>query len=592
MQISESKQNLLFPILIAVAVFVSFGSTLNGTFLWDDTYVIQKNLFIRDLSNIPDLLTSEYFAPSGIGHYTRSGEESYRPAVTLTYMLDYAVYRMNAKGYHLSNLLLHLLACLAFARLLRALTGEPRISLFGGLLFAVHPLNSETINMISYREDLLAGLFVCLALFAFVRGRGFIASLFYLCALLSKEMALVVMPLSLLHILLIRKDRAERVRIIYFFAIITIAYLILIFGVFPSPTSYHAHYPGGNFINGMATMSRVVVRYVQQAAIPVNLAVDPWFPPSHSFSEPRVLLSTSAILILLGVPFFFRFPGVLSFLYLWFFLALTPVSGVFPLTNYVAERYLYIPLMGFCGTIGFLLIRVMDRWKATKFPLIALFSIIIAVSAGMDIKRAEIWRDPIDFFTEMIRANPNSAKGQSSLGLALYRKGDRKQAQKCLIAAIRLDPDNNIARHNLACLYLEEKQDDRAEKLFREVIHRDPGFTESVYQLASLLNDKGLTQQAETYLKKALKLNPRFIPAQFLLGSIYQSEKKYDSAIRIYKKIIKADPTYHKALKNLGIIYYYIKKQPIQAALYFRKYLELVPDDPQRNLIWKIITTK
>ena len=595
-------------LIVILGVLVSYGTTLNGVFLWDDEYVVMKNLFIRDLSNIPLLLTGEYFEPAGIGHYTRAGEESYRPLVTLSHFLDYRFFELGPAGYHAVNLILHLLTCLALLHLFRAVGLPGAAALIGTMLFAVHPVNSETVNMVSYREDILAGLFFCLALAQFVKGRTLPAAVLYGLALLSKEMALSLLPMAILHTtltgdaskrLLYRKGsrsfqgrlKKKIVPLSALFAV-TALYLSVVILACPPRSVQDADYPGGSLLTGVMTSARVVARYMRLFFLPFDLRIDYAFPASSSPWDPLAFLSMVLIVGAICLPLARRFEVKATFLILWFFVALVPVSGLIPIRNVIAERYLYIPVMGWCGAVGagiHVLLGYGKRVRKVTLPCLVAVGVAFAT---YNIKRNRLWSDEILFFREMTRATPSGYKGYTGLGLALYRTGNLVGAEEALAQSIELNDTQTIALHNYGCVILKLGRTAQAEEAFARVLERNPGFTESRYQLGMLLKGRGEIERAERELRGALESNPNFIPAKFMLGVILQDRGVFNEAIGLYEDCVSLDPRYAKALKNLGIIYYYRLDDPVMAAPYFRRYLGLVPEDPQRELIERAIESK
>jgi len=104
-----------------------------------------------------------------------------------------------------------------------------------------------------------------------------------------------------------------------------------------------------------------------------------------------------------------------------------------------------------------------------------------------------------------------------------------------------------------------------------------------------MYRDLGRINDAEQELKRVLRVNPNFIPALFLLGSFYQEDERYDEAVVLYRQAVDLDPSYDKALKNLGIIHMNVYNHQTEAAEYFKRYLQIKPDDPQREAIQRVI---
>lgn len=598
----RKPHRFLIALLVAAAALAAFGSSVRGVFVWDDEYVVRQNLFIRDAGNLRHLATGEYFEPAGRGHYTRSGEESYRPVVTLSHFLDYALFGLNPAGYHAMNVLLHMLACVGLYFLFVSLGTGRAGAAIGAALFAVHPVNSEAVNMISYREDLLAGMFIVLAFNAWEKRRAAPSVIFFALALLSKEMALAFLPLVASREIIsgaakIKSGNAARridsflpepavTRLFMLLLAVAILYLCILFFAFPSAPPRQAVHPGGSILTGAATMARVLGHYMHLAVFPAHLRVDYAFTASTGLIELPAVLSLSAAILIIFAAFRLPLPGSTRFMITWFFLALIPVSGLYPITNYIAERYLYIPLMGWCGAAGAGLAALFsNRNRGLRIAGIVLAGTLLTSGIVLNNSRNPTWRSGERFYREMVRSSPDSYRGFSGLGVALYRRKQLVEADCALTRSIELKPDHAIAIHNLGNVKQGLGDQDAAFDKFRSVIELDPSFVESRYQLALILKSRGELEAAEQELLRTLSINHNFIPARFILGVIHQERADYEIAAEIYRSILTIEPSYAKALKNLGILHLYRFDDRETASYYLKRYLALVPGDPQREQI-------
>jgi len=152
----NSKATKNFGIYIAILIIVclsllNYLNSLSNKFVYDDEFVIVNNYFIKTWDNFPRLFNKDYF---------RYAEElSYRPVVTLSYFIDYSIWGLNPFGFHLTNLLLHTLNSVLIFFLFTYFLNNRTVSFVAALLFVCHPILSETVNAISYREDLLTATF-------------------------------------------------------------------------------------------------------------------------------------------------------------------------------------------------------------------------------------------------------------------------------------------------------------------------------------------------------------------------------------------------------------------------------------------------
>jgi tetratricopeptide (TPR) repeat protein len=593
------RVQLVSALLLALAVASAYAPAGRGVLLWDDEYVVAQNLFIRDWHNLPDLLTRHYFDRAERGHYTRSGEQSYRPLVTLSHFLDAALWDRWGGGYHWMNLLYHWLACLLLAWMLAALEIGPVAALGAALLLALHPLSSEAVLMVSYREDLLATAGVCAALGLHLRRRTGWAALALVAALLAKESAVVFLPLVMLGDWL-RTSPGQRHppsawRSWLLYAVITLLYLwLLLFGL-TDPAGGGGGYPGGSIGAGLADAARILLHDLRLLVWPWPLRFDPPWTPSSGWTDWRAAAALLVAASLVTAAWRRLPPWPERFLALWFFIAVLPVVGIYPLPNPVAERYLYLPLAGVSGLLALTGTRIWQRLRsapsthpAAHALAITALLLLIALTA-IDRARCTVVSSESAFYNEMVRANPQSSKGYLGLGSALLAAGDAAGAVTAWEDAATLDPSSAAILHNLALAYLQEGRRQDAYDALDRALQRNPAFVESLYQKGMMLRTDGDQEGAEREIRAALDYNPNFIPAQFQLAYLLSRRGATDPAIRLYEEIVATDPRYAKAWKNLGILLLAPDRDPQRAATALENYLQLVPNDPQRDLIEKAI---
>ena len=207
------RRNLFLILLLILVTFLVYAPSLKNGFVWDDFLVVTDNHFIKSWKNFPLMFTRQYLtSPEDLPYLTDrnigSGEISYRPVVTLTYFVDYWIWKLNPFGYHLRNLVLHLINTVLLYWFCFLVLKKEKWAFWASLIFALHPIQAEAVAGISFREDLLAFLFFLSSLLLYIHQkkikRGskryafYFGSLFsYFLAVFSKETALVL-PLIVL----------------------------------------------------------------------------------------------------------------------------------------------------------------------------------------------------------------------------------------------------------------------------------------------------------------------------------------------------------------------------------------------------------
>ncbi len=280
--------------LIIVLGFIVYSNSLNGAFIWDDEYLIQNNIYIKSWSGFPDIFTKDIGA--GVGHRFNF----YRPLQMLTYIIDYSLWKSNVKGYHLGNVLFHILAALAIYWLITILSKDKLLSLITSLLFVVHPVHTEAVSYISGRSDSLALCFMLLTIIFYIRNLDAKRLSIYLCmiisytgALLSRENSLILPVLLLLFHYTFRKKFSLKQFLplavlagIY----ITLRMTLLDFRM-PSPI------PPGTFLQRLPGFFVAISNYFRLMVLPFGLHME-YANPLFGFAEPRAIIGIVLVLSL------------------------------------------------------------------------------------------------------------------------------------------------------------------------------------------------------------------------------------------------------------------------------------------------------
>ena len=353
------KSNLLPPLkelVIAMgAVFIlalcAYSNSFKADFHYDDYHQVVKNEHIRELRDIPS------FFREGASATYLSGDKGYRPLLYASFALNYRLGLYDVRGYHIFNLLLHVLnsvlVFLLVGAVLRAAGRRQSFapSLAAALLFALHPIQTGAVTYISGRSVLLASFF-CLSSFLFFMlsrsgGKGIgqvilacLAVLLFLCGLLSKEMAISLPALFLLYDLLFvlpGRDRAGRVKALLFYLPVAAAAIIYLLArghilgyatVAAGPISTRDY---------LLSESKVFLLYLRLLLLPFNQNADYALPVTRFagvLTALSGLLIISLVIALLKVR---RNNPAAAFFGLWFLLALAPESSVFPILDTAVE---------------------------------------------------------------------------------------------------------------------------------------------------------------------------------------------------------------------------------------------------------------
>ncbi len=514
-----ARSRTLFVFML-VAVSLAASVTLwplirDAGFVYDDGAVVSDNPFIQNPGNLRMLFTADY--------YRFSGEQTYRPFVTLTYFIDYMFCGLNPFCFHFSNALFHFLASVFLGLVVFEICGTISTSLLATAVFSFHAAHFEAVACIAFREDILAAMFCFLSMFLFLKGRRhhraplfFISgSVFFILALLSKESA-IVEPLLLGAVFYWFKQDFTRefvLKILTTTTIIVLLFLILWFIVFPGTEPYSQDSPP--LLHRVRNIPAALSVFLHLCLFPDNLSVEHQKPISSV--RDYIILPVLVLIIISGL--YFR--SLYGLGIVWFFLALSPMLNIFPaLPNIVAERYLYLPLSGFSLAIAAVpeLLKSGSMRKFRPVLLIAIVLFFVFIPAGYRQKRIPDWENNLSLWKSALHANPSSARVHTNLALALNRIAkDRKGAFRELKIAEKLAPGNPRVQFNLGVYFHEEKKLDQAEAYYRRALAIQPNYLDAHINLGKVLYLEKRYPEAAEQFRSALEIHPGSREIKYLL---------------------------------------------------------------------------
>lgn len=619
---SSGKRYLIFCIL-AILVALAFTNSLQNGFVYDDASVISDNPRVRRWHNFQFLFSKRYFQIVSRGKETAFGEASYRPVVTATYFVDSSLWNGKSSGCHLTNTILHFANVILCFIFLLKLVKRPESALLGSIVFAVHPVLSEAVNAISFREDLMVALFFLAGILCFLKiqeeknnikkiGLELLHTILYALALFSKEMA-VTYPMVLLCILYAKKiDLRSQARIMMCLAVTTVLYIVVRFFIMVNPEETPLFYPGGTFMTNMYTMTTIFAGYIKLILFPLGLLADYQPAPKRYFFEGDVLLSLCVVVLCLGmsVVSFWRKKSMSACGILWFFITLLPVSNIVKIGNIAAERYLYLPLLGVVISFAMMSDAISLRYKK---PYLFLMITLITLFSMRTIVRNVDWFDSPSLWRATIKEEPESYRAYSNLATYYFERADYREAIKYYIRCLGFR-NSTQDHYNLANCYRMIGDRHRAIDEFHKAIEIDPTYSEVYNNLGLTLMELGRYDEAETVLNKALFYGKNDRSVYENLGVLYDARGKYDNALEYYRKaglfnhentdsynkmavvyINKGDvergiklllegvekfPRDPSLYKNLGVVY--TMRNDIQKGIYYwEKAYQLEPRNPE-----------
>jgi len=563
---------LPITLLIFVCIVVYLNSLPNG-FVFDDYAVIIENKYLKLPGiNFASFLNHSYFNIAG-------GEASYRPLATLSYYLIYAIAGLNPFFYHLLSVILHIVNVVLVYLLFNLILKHRFTALIAGLLFACHPALTEAVDCISYNEDLLAAVFFLLAFLYYLKSstNGLISNIisyglslfFFLLGLLSKEMAITLPAIILLYDVSLKNgvDKKSfslqlilkniKVRGLFYggYLAVSLLYLSIRFFVLYHPQeSIKPFY--GNLFERIIFLPAHIFSFIKLAFFPVNLTADYVFSyPHHFFAASNLIGFLFVAGLAVGSVFIFKYSRGIFFGIWWFFITLFPVYNIIPIYNPFAERFLYIPLIGYCLLVAMAFNTLMNKRLSETVPVKVLSSVaiiaLLSFYAMITIARNLDWKDSLTLWSKTVITSPDSSIAHGSLGRAYQDLGRLEEAIREYKKAIEIFPNNYKAYYNLGVLYDGQGALKEAVANYKRTIAINPAFIDAQFNLGNIYHNQGLLEEAIQQYRKVTELDPADFEARNNLGVAYARQGKFDQAIAQWEKVLEIEPQNKSAGDNI-----------------------------------------
>jgi len=545
--------------LILGMTFLVFSNSLLNNFAYDDTTQILSNPFIRDLGNLPKALVTEAWywrvqQDQDPNEQDKPSTPYYRPIFTVYLMILWKVFGSWAPGWHLLNIVVHLLVVYLVFLVMENVTKDRRMSTIASLLFALHPLRCESVAWVSGVTDPLLAIFLVASFYFYVRYRSdgtirlLVSSLvLFLFAAFAKEPA-VALPLFIgaYELFVINQNKPVRERIrpavkysVCFLLVATIYFLARYYALgFAVNNSNFKSYPiSGIFL----TIPLVIWKYIFLLVWPVDLSL---FHATPIIKTPLAVEFILPFVALIALAFgLWRLRGsILSrFAILWFGIHLLPVLNLsaFAEDFLVQERYVYIPSIGFSLLVAIALVKVpIEQWLPIGRRAVAqtaLAGLLVLLLAGKSLALNTAWKDDLTLWSHGLKTAPEQLMPHYILGHKFASLGEYKRAAEHLEEYMKRSPDNLIVISNLASANVIMYQNAAAE---------NPGAA-----------DRAMLDRALELCEKGLARASDLAPLWDTLGTIYTFDtglKNYDRAIACFQRGLSFNPDNAMITFHLG----------------------------------------
>jgi len=582
---------ILVGLFLIISTFLTYSQVLEYGFInFDDNQYVTENTHI----------TKGFDYKFVIWAFTESYASNWHPLTWLSHMLDFEVYGLDPLGHHLTNLTFHIFNILLLFGVLLKMTGRIWRSAFVAFLFALHPLNVESVAWIAERKNVLSGFFFFLTLLVYVhyfekKQYYWIIFLFFGLGLMAKPM-LVTLPFLLLLLdfwplkrLRLGEDdslesgtnKAESLG-----RLIAEKGPLFILVIGSSIITYLAQKEGDavrstefrSFYSSAANALVSYVEYLGKMLWPRDLSV--FYPHlGDGIAEWKAL--TCGIFITLVTTLIVRCIRKTPYLvvgWFWYLGTLVPVIGIVQVGEQaMADRYTYLPMIGVFICIAWGIPELIRNQKILSF-MAGIYISLLTVTTWEQVK---YWKNSITLFEHAISINENETPSfviaYNNLGHALLTENRFQEAIVKFQRAIKINPNYSRPQNNLGNAFSELRKFDEAIKYYQQAIKIEPNYAEAFNNLANALRQTGKIEESIVYYNEAIRLKKDYDEAYFNLGITLSQQGEIGEAIGQYQKALEINSNFVMAHNNLASLL--AQRKDIAGAI--RHYKEAISIDPE-----------
>ena len=608
------SQKQLFFVIIAALVAATLAAyepiRHNGFVSYDDGAYITEN------PNVTGGITRE----SVIWAFTNSHMGNWHPLTMLSHTLDCEIFGLNPLWHHFINVLFHILNALLIFWILTATTGAMWPSAFVAAVFALHPLQVESVAWAAERKAVLSGFFWFLTIAVYIWytkrqgiGRYILLFMAYALCIMTKP---VVVTLPMVLLLLdywplerIRRrkteDRRQRAegasQKVSAVRLIVEKIPLLVLSVILSVTTFAAQQNVGALIpvNAIPLDSRIAnmflsyIKYIGKTIWPSQLVVFYPYPNATLLTTAATICVPLFVLILVISIYAGRRRKYAAMGWLWYVGTLVPMIGLVQVGEQaMADRYMYIPILGLLVIAAWAVrdfVFNRPRWKTAVSVLVA-----VALLSAVIVTRTQVryWQNSMSLFENALKVTKNNHVAEKGYGSALFAAGRLDEAVVHLRNAIQTHPGYLAAGNELGRVYLRQSKFNEAVACFNELLKRNKNSAELYYNLGIALSLQKKYEEAIKYFAMVLELDTKYPDAHNNMGTALLAAGKNTEAIKYLNEALRISSNDAGLYEKLGNAYVQSGKYDL-AVRNWAKALDIKPNSTEvlNNLAWVLATT-
>lgn len=595
----QKRSHIFFIyIVLVLATIAAFEPVRKNDFirLYDDAKCVTDNPNIKGGLNLKSVRWA----------FTTPHYYMWHPLTTLSNLLEYQLFGPEPFWFHLTNFLLHTVSVVLLFWVLKKMTGALWPSAFTAAVFALHPIQVESVAWIAERKNVLSGFFWLLTMAAYIRYAQrpnvsrYLVVLFVFALSTMTKPSVVTLPFVLLLLdywPLRRTGMAgsawrlivEKIPLFVFSGFLSIV-------TFLSQQSGSAVKPEWMFPLNARVLNALVsyIRYIGKIIYPSGLAV---FYPHLGRSIPTWQPTVSfLLLVIISVVVFWqvRRRPYLVVGWLWFVGTLVPVIGLVQVGGQaMADRYAYIPIIGICIMAVWAADEIVGKWRRLRAGAAISAGLILCILLFATRTQAGYWQDDYTLFSHAVKVTKNNHLAYYNLGKMFQDKGQYDEAVRNYKETVRIDPGDYEAWNNMGTIFYAQGKIDQAISSYKQSLKANPNYTIAIFNEGLARLKQREYGEAISQFGRVLKMKPDWPEAHNYTGDAYVQLGNYDLAVKHYEEAIKLRPDYLTALYSAGMA---SRRQGeySKAVSYFRRALEQKPDSVvvMNSLAWTLATVE
>ncbi len=554
---SRRSQVFAFGLLLAIATLILYFPVSSQPFAnYDDADYVFDNFHVRDGLHWTTLTWA----------FTTFAAANWHPLTWLSHAADVQFFDLNAGRHHDVNLLLHTLNVVLLFWVLQRATGYIGRSAMVAALFAVHPINVESVAWIAERKNVLSMLFFLLALGAYrwyvfkpSLGRYSVVAVLYAMGLMSKPQV-ITLPFVLLlwdYWPLGRMFAHPQASTMTVFPTRDFSDLVwekaplFALAAASAGITIKAQSSGGatNWYPISIRIGNAIVSYASylgKAFWPTRLA--PMYPhPGYSLNPLHVAAALLLLLAITGLVVAGRRYRYLPMGWLWFLGTLVPMLGLKQVgSQSMADRYAYLPFIGLFIMVCWGISDWAEHRRLATVWLAAPSMVVLLALTVVSHRQIGFWSDHVALWTHALQVTSGNWQAENNLGMALLRQGNMEAAIPHFRAAAAIDPDDPVSNMNIGIYEQSRGNAPGAIEQYKKAIRltRNPKLKAEAYNnLGYAYKDIGDYADAQQNLQMAVNTNPEFAGAWISLGLVAQKSGDLSLAIQAYSSAMKIQPS-------------------------------------------------